>query len=215
MGQESMARGFFLLAHDEFTGRARCDQGRLRCGVVGAQLADLMIAGRLGMGGGRVLMLDADPVPDGDGRAPAYVVECLKAAPRALTVRTWATNLGEQVTEMIAIGLVDDGVVRRETGRGFGRRPDRFRGLDLLRAGAPRSQVAHAFTSPKDLDLTTAFLITLIWSLQVERIVDLPLDRASADDLVARIRAHMPSVLRELLEGIDDAATASSLTIRN
>ncbi len=208
-----MAGAFLLLVHDEFSGRPRCSPDLLNCGLVGAQLAELVIAGRMGVAEGRVHPLDADPL--GDARPAAeYVMECVLAQPRHHTVRTWTDNLGGPLHEMIVAELVDDGIVRRESGGGFGRRrTERYPAVDLLRAAAPKARIERMLTAPRDLDLAGAFTIAMVWALGIEAVLDARSDRDSGD-LVERIKARMPPALRELLEGIGNSAAASSLTVR-
>ena len=207
-----MAAAFLLLVHDEFSGRPRCSADLLRCGLVGAQLAELVIAGRMGVAEGRLHPLDADPL--GNARPAAeYVMECVLAQPRHHTVRTWTDNLGEPLHEMVVTELVDDGVIRRESG-GFGRRrTERYPALDLLRAAAPKARFERMITTPRELDLAGAFTIAMVWALGVEAVLDARAERGGAE-LVERIRARMPVTLRELLDGIGSSAAATSLTVR-
>jgi Golgi phosphoprotein 3 GPP34 len=206
-----MAAAFLLLVHDEFSGRPRCSADLLRCGLVGAQLAELVIAGRMGVAEGRIHPLDADL---GNARPAAeYVMECVLTQPRQHTIRTWTENLGEPLYEMIVTELVDDGVIRRETG-GFGRRrTERLPALNLLRAAAPRARIERMITAPRELDLAGAFTIAMVWALGIEAMLDTRAERGGAE-LVERIRARMPVALRELLDGIGTSAAASSLTVR-
>jgi len=212
MSRESMAAAFLLLVHDEFSGRPRCSADLLRCGLVGAQLAELVIGGRMGVAEGRVHPLDADPL--GNARPAAeYVMECVLGQPRQHTIRTWTENLGEPLYEMIVTELVDDGVIRRETG-GFGRRrTERLPALNLLRAAAPRARIERMITAPRELDLAGAFTIAMVWALGIEAMLDTRAERGGAE-LVERIRARMPVALRELLDGIGTSAAATSLTVR-
>ncbi len=208
-----MAAAFLLLVHDEFSGRARCSADLLRCGLVGAQLGELVIAGRMGVAEGRLQPLDADPL--GNARPAAeYVMECVLAQPRHHTVRTWTDNLGDPLHEMIVAELVDDGIVRRESSGGFSRRrTERYPAVDLLRAAAPKARIERMLTTPRDLDLAGAFTIAMVWALGIEAVLDARSERGSVD-LVERIRARMPVTLRELLDGLGIAAAATSLTVR-
>jgi Golgi phosphoprotein 3 (GPP34) len=212
MSRESMPAAFLLLVHDEFSGRPRCSADLLRCGLVGAQLAELVIGGRVGVADGRLHPLDADPI--GNSRpAPEYVMECVLGQPRQHTVRTWTENLGEPLHEMIVTELVDDGIIRRESG-GFGRRrAERYPALNLLRAAAPKARIERMITAPRELDLAGAFTIAMIWALGIEAVLDTRAERGGAD-LVERIRARMPGPLRDLLDGIASSAAATSLTVR-
>jgi hypothetical protein len=56
-------------------------------------------------------------------------------------------------------------------------------------------------TTPRDLDLASAFTIAMVWTLGIEAVFDARFERGSGE-LVERIKAGMPAALRELLEGI-------------
>jgi len=209
MGRESMPAAFLLVVHDEFTGRPRCSADLLRCGLVGAQIAELVIAGRLGLAEGKIHPLDADPL--GQARPAAeYAMACVLAQPRQHTVRTWTENLGEQLHEMVVNELLEGGVIRRESG-GFGRRRTfRYPALDLLRAAGPKARLEQMLASPRELDLAGAFMIAMVWALGIEGVLDVRAEQRHLD-LVERIKARMPVALRELLDGIGQAGAASSL----
>jgi hypothetical protein len=204
-----MPAAYFLVVHDEFTGRPRCSADLLRCGLVGAQLAELVVAGRLGLAEGRVHPLDADSL-GGARPAAEYVMACVLAQPRHHTVRTWTDNLGDQVHEMIVNELLEDSIIRRESG-GFGRRRSlRYPALDLLRAAGPKARLEQMLATPRELDLGGAFTIAMVWALGIEGVLDVRAEHHHVD-LVERIRARMPVALRELLDGIGQAGAASSL----
>jgi len=208
-----MAGAFLLLMHDEFSGRPRCGADLFRVGLVGAQLAELAIIGRIDVVEGRVHPLATDPL-DNARAAADWVLRCVLGQPRTHTVRTWTENLGEPLHEMIVTELVEDGVVRRVSG-GFGwRRTERLPALDLLRAAAPRARMERMITSPRELDLAGAFTIAMMWELGIEEVMDVRAE-AGSRVLVERIRARIPDALRELLDGIGDSAAASSLAVRH
>ena len=188
-----MAGAFLLLMHDEFSGRPRCSADLLRGGLVGAELAELVIAGRLGVADGRVHPLDADARRRPARRRIRHGVRSRPAPP------PHRANLdGEPrraVEEMVVTELVEDGVIRRET-RGFGRlRTERCPALDLLRAAAPRARIERMLTAPRELDLAGAFTIAMMWALGIETVLDARAERGGVD-LVERIRARMPAALR-------------------
>src|SRR5215213_3200633 len=58
MDRHWLAADFFLIAHDEFSGKLRISLELLCCGLVGGQLADLIVANRLAVQGGRLLVTD-------------------------------------------------------------------------------------------------------------------------------------------------------------
>jgi ABC-type phosphate transport system ATPase subunit len=84
---------FFLIAHDEFSGKLRISQDLLGCGLVGAQLADLVMARRIGIEAGRVLITDT-PGDAGD-EVGAYVIETLTRQTSTHSVRVWIETFAD------------------------------------------------------------------------------------------------------------------------
>lgn len=213
MDQDHLAARIFLVAHDEFTGRSHISRELLTCGLVGAQLAELMIAGPVAMAGGRVVMT-GESHPDADPIA-AYVMEGIQRQASSHTVRTWTSNLGDPLYELIARELVDRGILRRQVSRGILRQPaDRFPAVDLLRAAGPRIRLEHMIRHPRDLDLAGGVVAALLWSLGVDRILDPTIDRVAARQLVDEVQENLPPDLAELLTGVTAAGAAVSLTVR-
>lgn len=213
MERGQLAADFFLIAHDEFSGKLKISRDLLGCGLVAAQFGALIIAGRLGMSDGRVIVRNERG--SGQDEIGAFVVKSVQSQHTRHTVRTWTRNLADVLYELVGRRLVDSGLVRREPVRSvLRRRPDRFPAVDLLRAARPRLRLEHMLRNPKDLDLHGAFLAALIWAIGVENVLDPGLDRAAAREVVRGITDHLPPELYELLTGAQSAAAAVSLTVR-
>ena len=128
MARQPLALDFFLIAHDPFDdGRLRISTELLGCGLVGAELADLALAHRLGIDGDDLVVLDPggqlDEVDD-------YVIEAVGSQESVHPVRTWVEPLQDGLYALIARKLVAAGTVRRQqAGRriGRGRQADRSR----------------------------------------------------------------------------------------
>jgi hypothetical protein len=213
MDQERLAARVFLIAHDEFTGKAHISPELLRCGLAGAQLAELMVAGRLAMANGRVVVTEQS-VPGSDAVA-SYVMDGIRQQKASHTVRTWTTQLGDPLFELVGRDLIDRGILRREAVRGVLRqRPDRFPAVDLLRAAAPRIRLERMIRNPRELDLAGGIVAGLLWSLGVDGILDPTIDRVDARRLVDEVRDGLPPDLAQLLAGIVASVSAVSLTVR-
>lgn len=213
MSRQPLAIAFFLLVHDPFSGKLQISEDMLGCGLAGAQLGDLMIAGRLQMVGGRVTAVDAGGA--GADEIADFVVDSIVRQPETHVVRTWTENLGPLLVELVARDVVASGLLRRETGGGLLRRKvDRFPAVDLLKAAAPKVRLEHSLRNPQELDLALGFLATLVWALGVDRILDPNLDRSAARELIDELLAHLPPTLGELVEGVRSAASAVSLRVR-
>ncbi len=213
MERSRMAAGMFLIAHDEFTGKLRIGTNLLGCGLVSAQLAELVVAGRLGLLDGRVVARDGGPGPADD--IADFVVESVTKQSTGHSVRMWTETLAEVLYELLARDLVQLGIVRRERVRGLLRaKPDRFPSVDLLEAARPRLRLESMLRRPKEFDLPGAFTAALVWTLGVDNLLDTEIDRQGAQSLVAQVRSHLPGDLGALLDGTAAAVAAAALVIR-
>jgi Golgi phosphoprotein 3 GPP34 len=214
MERPRLAADFFLIAHDEFSGKPRISAVLLACGLAGAQLAELVIDGRIIVESGRLLATDARG--DGGDEVGTYVVQTIRQQSSTHSVRVWVETLVEMLPELVARQLIVDGVVRREEGgrQLMRRRPDRFPATDLLAAARPRLRLEHMLRTPQEFDLSGAVLAVLVGVLGVEPTLDPNINRAETRELIDRLRTHMPSDLQNLIEGVEAAVAAASLTVR-
>jgi hypothetical protein len=200
MERDELAAGFFLIAHDEFSGKLRVSQERLGCGLVAAELAQLLVAGRIAIADSRVVLTDSyAPEPN---EVDAFVLDTVQRHMSVRTVRDWTVSLSEPLYERIAYRLQALGVVRRESGGGLMRRkPDRFPGADLLAAARPRMRLERMLRSPRELDLPGAFTAALLWALGAEGVLDPDIDREAAREVVRQVNEHLPPDLHAVLNG--------------
>lgn len=216
MADEHLSDDFFLIVHDEFTGKLRVSAELLECGLVVAQFAELIVAGGLGMVEDRVLVRNAGAGADTEvDEISAFVMDSVGRQARPHSVRTWIETLGSPMFELVARRLMDRGILRRETGRGLlMRRPDRFPAVNLLAAARPHIRLEHMLSTPKEFDLDGAVTAALINVLGLDSVLDPSLDRAATRAVTDRLHGHLPSQLRMLLKGTSAAVAAVSLTVR-
>lgn len=215
MSQDMLVKRMFLILHNQFTGKPDVGQDLLKCGLVAAELADLMIARRLGMENDRVVV--AETRGTGSDEIGAFVVESIQRQPNAHTVRSWVEALADVLYELVARALVDQGTVRRVRGarRLLGRSPDRFPAADMLGASGPRLRLEHALRTPAELDVPRAVIAAILGALEVERVLDFYRDdRASAHAAIVAATESLPFDLRSLVAGVEDSVAAISLIIR-
>jgi hypothetical protein len=200
MERDELAAGFFLIAHNEFNGKLRISRDRLGYGLVAAELAQLLVAGRIALADSRVVLTDGyGPEPN---EVDAFVLDTVQHDMSVRSVRHWTETLADPLYEWIAHRLEAMGVVRRETGGGLvRRRPDRFRGTDLLAAARPRLRLERMIRSPRELDLPGAFTVTLLWTLGAEGVLDPDIDRIAVRELVRQVNEHLPADLHTVLNG--------------
>ena len=214
MDRGHLVADFFLIAHDEFSGKLQISHDLLGCALLSAQLAELIMHDRIVIEGGRVVVTDGR----GDSRdeVGTYILESIASQSSTHTVRVWVETFADVLYELVARQLVAEGVVRREEGgrQLMRRRPDRFPATDLLAAARPRLQLEHMLRNPREFDLRGAVMAVLIGTLGMESILDPALDRAASRKLMGRLEENLPVDLRALIEAIRSATAAVSLTIR-
>jgi Golgi phosphoprotein 3 (GPP34) len=215
-----LAADFFLIAHDPFDGgRLAISTEILGCGLVGAEVADLILARRLRVDGDDLV------VGEPSGREPGgpldeaddYVLEALAGQDSVHPVRTWVEPLQDGLYALVGDRLVASGVLRREHGTrriGRGRQPDRFPADDLLAACAPQQRLEQLLRAPQDLTLAPGFLAALIGVLGVDRLLNSEIDRATLREMLAEIEQNLPTDLRVLCNGVRAVTAEVSLRSR-
>jgi Golgi phosphoprotein 3 (GPP34) len=206
-----LAEQFFLISHDEFSGKPAVSRELVECGLVGALLGGLVIEYRLGVKEGKVVVLDAQP---GDNELTNKLVQTVDQQPTSHRVRTWAEQLGGYIYPVVAERLVQAGTLRRDRGRSvFGRSADRYPAVDLYYAARPRLLLNHVIRHREEMDLDQAVVIALLAAVGIESVLDLDLNRELLRSLINSLITAMPLQLQELMTGIDETVASISLTI--
>lgn len=215
MARQPLAVDFFLMAHDPFDdGRLRIGTELLGCGLVGAELADLMLAHRLGIDGDDLVVLDPggqlDEVDD-------YVIEAVGSQESVHPVRTWIEPLQDGLYALVARKLVASGTVRRQQATrriGRGRQADRFPPNDLLAACRPQQNLEELLRAPRNLTLAGGMLAALIGVLGIDGLLAPDLDRTVLRELLVEIEQHLPTDLRAVCDGVRAVTAEVSLRAR-
>src|SRR4249920_1595624 len=175
MANFELAEQFFLIGHDEFSGRPAVSIELVQCGLVGALFGELIIGGRLSIKDGRVVVLDREPT---DGGLADRLVTTVDRQSTNHRVRTWAEQLGSDAYQIIADRLVASGTVRREHGRStFRRSGERYPAVDLYNAARPRLMLNHVIRHREEMDLDQAVLAALLTAVGIEAVLGLDMNR--------------------------------------
>lgn len=215
MVRRQLAVDFFLIAHDPFgDGKLRIRTELLGCGLVGAELADLMLARRLGVDGEDLVVLEPggqlDEIDD-------YVLEAVASQTDVHPVRAWIEPLQDGLYALIGRKVVTAGVVRRQRGArrlGRGRQPDQFPANNLLAASRPQQDLEELLRTPENFDLASGMLAALIGVLGSDTLLDPRLDRTMLRELLSEIEHHLPGDLRMVCEGVRSLTAEVSLRVR-
>jgi len=109
-----LANGYYLIAHDDRTGRSRLHPRAAGLGLAAALLGELMLYGRLRAMTGDLYVVSQEP--PGDSLAHR-VLDLLIAQPQHREIRTWLAYLAADATEQVGERLLRAGVVEPVTRR--------------------------------------------------------------------------------------------------
>ncbi|OLL71417.1 hypothetical protein Ae168Ps1_5920 [Pseudonocardia sp. Ae168_Ps1] len=216
MEQGALANGLFLIAYDETAGRPGLAPDLLACGLVGAQLADLVMAGALTVGADdRVVATRPGPAARVTGEAATLVLDSIAHEPRAHPVRAWIEALGGPLTDAVRNDLVERGTLAQSTGRTLlGRSRTRLTATDTTAARAPSIALREMVRAPATFTLPGAVTLVLVSALGVERLLEPEVDRATARALARDAAGHLPAPVERLRQGLAETAAAAGVAVR-
>jgi hypothetical protein len=136
-----LADEFFLLAHDDVSGKPRLHPRVMGIGLASALLGELVMFGRVRIQGADLVVVDSRPVDDElTGRVLAAI-----AGQRPRPVSTWLAALADTAPADVAARLAADGVVNRVSSRWPGR-GDRWVPADMSTAAWPAARLRMLLT---------------------------------------------------------------------
>jgi hypothetical protein len=155
---ETLAEELLLLAHD-IRGKCRLGSAAMDCGVAGAMLAELGMAGRLAVDG--ITMVALDDTAVGDPILDELLIEAA-AAPR--TPLEWVTRLcGSGSTERLLTRMAERGQVEIDAHRTLGvLRETWYPVRDIVGLWGAHERVVRAVTMPSEPDRRTVALGALV-----------------------------------------------------
>jgi hypothetical protein len=206
-----LADEFFLVGHDEYTGKPLVNSEVLDTGLAGAVLGELLLAGRLTVDSNSVV-LARDQRPYGERVTDAALAEVLKQR-EPHPVRAWVEYLREHVRAMVAPRLVSLGLIQKVQTRAVLRQTTRFPATDPLKAASPRVRLRYVLDHPEHLDAQTAVMGGLVRATGLEHVLGAGTAREARDSL-GRLVELLPAELQALCTGVDTAVAAVALTVR-
>ncbi|MFI5958579.1 GPP34 family phosphoprotein [Cryptosporangium sp. NPDC051539] len=106
-----------LLGYDDAAGKPLISATSLDLGLAGAVLVELTLAGRIGVEGKKVRVVDPAPVDDPIAEA---ALDKIRASNKPRSAQHWVQTLRSGLREQILDRLVETGVVEREESRVLG-----------------------------------------------------------------------------------------------
>jgi hypothetical protein len=205
-----VADDLFRLAHRDHDGRPLLDEHVTGLGLAAALLAELVLAKRLALPGGQVIIVDAEPPIDALAHT---VLDRLAAERAALPVRTWLAYLARTAHQDVADRLTRAGHLRKTTERRLLGRRVRYVPTDMNTAAWPWARLSGRLQKGQPLDGFDTVLGGLILATDLYRTVLL----GHPADLETGLRAAVadaPAPVRELLAHTEAAVGDAIITRR-
>ncbi|HLL68340.1 MAG TPA: GPP34 family phosphoprotein [Micromonosporaceae bacterium] len=202
---------YFLLAHDDYSGRPHINQEVLSTGLAGALLAQLLSYGRIEIvEDDKVRLLDARPWDD---EVTNVVVAEIGKQTAFHPARAWVEYLRGEAYSMVGEQLAGKGLLNRETG--MLRRSVRYVSRDPIQSARPRVRLRYIAQRPHEpLDEQTATLAALVLATKLDTVIaDGGYPREIREGLEGMSRRLRPDMLA-IVAGVTKAVTAIALSVR-
>ncbi|MBQ1047808.1 GPP34 family phosphoprotein [Micromonospora sp. C51] len=194
-----LANDFYLVAHDDVSGRRNLSSGAVAFGLAGALLGELVLEGKISIDNGRLLLPMSGTIPPADALAH-MVFEQIIRDPDDYTVRNRILYLSATALDQVADRLVKAGQLQRQVSRSmFGRRVS-YVPTDSTEAARPMVKLSYHVNGQRPLDMCGLTLAGLVETTGLSRTV---LPTAQAEDL-AFLRRDLPRMWRPLRELVDE-----------
>jgi hypothetical protein len=208
-----LADQYFLIAHEDRTGRSRLHPRATGLGLAGALIGELILEGRVGIADGDLIILDRHPPTD----ALAHdILDLLIAQSRHRDVRTWLAFLSQDAAarvgeRLMRLGAVEPVVRRRMLSTQTLYMPNSAEQRNAA-AWAP-ARLANLLVRGVEMSVSDRLLVGLIAATGLTRHVlyDFEMHRHAFQTLPNAVES-LPSDLRELVE-ITEASVGSVLTV--
>jgi hypothetical protein len=206
-----LADEFWLLAHDDVTGRPRLSSRVLGLGLAGALIGELVDTRNVVIQQGVVHLVNRTPPPDA---LTHTVLDQIDAEVRQHPVRTWLAYLSRTTAEMVAQRLQRSGMVRRESSRRVLKQVTVYRPVDANRAAWPTARLSTTLRRQAPLSEPDAFLVGLAAATGLDQVI---LDGAGPGprDYLAHVVASLPASQHQIVSYAEAAVGDAVLTQRS
>jgi hypothetical protein len=208
-----LADQYFLIAHQDRTGRSRLHPRATGLGLAAALLGELILEGRIGIADGDLVILDRHPPADS---LTHDILDLLIAQQRHREVRTWLAFLSQDAEvrvgeRLVRLGAVDLITRRRMLSTEVVYMPNSPEQRNAA-AWAP-ARLANLLVRGIELSLTDRVLVGLVAATGLTRHVlyDFEMHRQAFQSLPSAVDA-LPGDLRDLIE-YTEASVGSVLTV--
>jgi Golgi phosphoprotein 3 (GPP34) len=207
-GTGRLGDDLWLLAHDERSGRPHLQPRALGAGLAGGLLAELLLAGCIGVASGGIGVNGR--IPPGDALAQSVLAQ-IAGEPGQPPVRDWLLFLGRTAARQVAERLATDGYLAWTAGRAWQR--GRWVPVDADSAFAPLVRVKATLTTSGPLAAQYVALGALATACGLDRQLALYLPPGARERL-HDAATHLNPGVRELVAATKTVVDSALLAHR-
>jgi hypothetical protein len=211
----------FLLVHNEFSGKAYVRRDFLRCALVSAQLADLVLTDRAIVRDSRIAARSHAPggtaarAVKTDTGLGHVILHRLATNSESQTVRSLTATVGDHLHSAVADRLCRTGVLHARTSRTLFNREPRYPARTLLEALAPKAALCKMIEDTSRFTRRSAFLLCLLQEFGADGVLnDESITGRQVRQVTEEIRSQVPKPLTDLLGSTDSAIRKMVTTAR-
>ncbi|HEX5595969.1 MAG TPA: GPP34 family phosphoprotein [Micromonosporaceae bacterium] len=205
-----LADEFFLLAHDDTTGKPKLHARAVGLGLAGCLLAELVLCQRITVRAAAVSVLDRRPPSDALAHT---VLDQLINEPEHQSVRVWLSYLGQNAHGLVGERLARAGMVRRQESRRLLRSTTTYVPVDINAAAWPATRLRSLFDHVESMSLPDAVLVGLVAATGLDRKV-LWQSASAIPKYLGHVIASLPPPTQELVTHTEAAVGAAVLSAR-
>jgi hypothetical protein len=196
-----LADQFFLIAHEDRTGRSHLHPRATGLGLAAGLIGELMLLGRVRVADGEVRVVSQ--IPPGDSLAH-NVLDLLIAQPQHHELRTWLAFLAQDAADRVGERLQRAGVVEPVIRRKLLSTQTLYMPMNPDQRNAAAWQqvrLANLLVQRRSMDIADRALAGLVLATGLVRHVlwDFPVHRPGVNHLYTVVE-YLPADLRELIE---------------
>jgi len=159
---------FWLLAHNEHTGKPRLSGRVSGLGLAAALIGELVYWQNVTVQGGFVHVIKLNPPPDALGHT---MLDQMVAEHSPYSTRTWLAFFGRTADEMVAQRLWRTGTLRQETSRKLLKQVVSYVPVDTNKAAWPMARIATTLRRESPMEHTDAFLAGLATATGLDQLM--------------------------------------------
>ena len=207
----TLAEELLLIAYNDETGKASTGAAELDCGLAGAVLLELALAGRIDVVDGKVTVLD--PAATGEPVTDSALAR-ISHERKARKPEWWVGKLHSKLRPRVLARLTERGVLRLERHRVMGLFPvQRYPSVDPAVESAARARLDLAVVKGVEPDARTAALASLLHACGLAKRTFPDLDRRQLKARMKEINEGQwaGAAVRKAIQSIQAAVAASTV----